>query len=41
MLHVTARRYELGETSGRDYLLRELHYATFHRDMPLPHGVTE
>jgi len=39
-LHIGAERREEKEAKGRDYVRREMHYGSFHRDLPLPKGTS-
>lgn len=41
MLHIGAERREETKTEERNYVRRELHYGSFHRDLPLPTGVSD
>ena len=41
VLHIAAERREEEKVKGRDYVRREMHYSSFHRDLPLPGGVQE
>jgi len=40
MLHIGAERRAEERTEGRDYVRQELHYGSFHRDLPLPKGTS-
>jgi len=41
MLHIRAERREEEKTESRDYVRREHRYGSFHRDIPLPKGISE
>lgn len=41
MLHIAAERHEEEKTEERNYMRREMHYGSFHRDLPLPKGTPE
>lgn len=41
MLHIKAERKEETTTEGKGFVHRELHYGSFSRSLPVPHGVTE
>jgi HSP20 family protein len=41
VLHIGAERREEEKTEERNYVRRELRYGSFHRDLPLPKGVTQ
>jgi HSP20 family protein len=40
-LHIDAERREEEKTEGRDYVRREIHYGSFHRELPVPKGTSE
>jgi HSP20 family protein len=41
VLHIGAERREEEKTEGRNYVRREHRYGSFHRDLPLPKGISE
>ena len=41
VLHIGAERREEEKTEDRNYVRRELRYGSFHRDLPLPKGITQ
>lgn len=41
VLHIGAERREEEKTEKRDYVRQEFRYGSFHRDLPLPTGVSE
>ena len=41
MLHIDAERREEEKTEERDYVRREIHYGSFHRELPVPKGTLE
>ena len=41
MLHIDAERREEEKTEGRDYVRREIHYGSFHRELPVPKGTSD
>jgi HSP20 family protein len=41
MLRIDTQRREDEKTEGRDYVRREHRYGTYHRDVPLPKGISQ
>jgi HSP20 family protein len=41
MLHIDAERREEEKTEERDYVRREIHYGSFHRELPVPKGTSD
>src|ERR1019366_6989546 len=41
VLHIGAERREEEKKEERNYVRRELRYGSFHRDLPLPKGITQ